>query len=145
MGVTRTSMTDVDFVEGILTVAALKGHRTFAVAETRFDQAMARAYDQLLRADELDDVDIEFQVRPHPIHGDSPVVRGAINAAVGDRRARRVNPTFRLVETTTLMVETQSAEQFLRRLPGGRALYEKLAEAFLSAYFEGTQASTVST
>lgn len=130
----RASMTDVDFVEGILTIAALEGHRQFSVADTRLDQAMAAAYELLVKSDEAEGLEIEFQVRPHPIHGDSPVVQGALNAAIGDRRAMRLNPTFRLVETTTLLVEPEASDQFLRRLPGGRKLYERLAERFLEAY-----------
>jgi hypothetical protein len=132
----RRSLTEVDFVEGILTVAALRHHRTFAVNGTRFDQAMAAAYRSLLDDPALPaDLEVEFQIRPHPIHGDSPVVRGAVNAAVGDRRARRVNPTFKMVEATTLIVEPDSSEQFLARLPGGSDLYEKLADRFLAAYY----------
>jgi hypothetical protein len=136
----RTSMTAVDFVEGILTVAATKGHRQFRVADTRFDGAMAEAY-QELRKDPPEDLRVEFQVRPHPIHGDSPVVRGAVNAAVGDRRARRLNPTFQMVETTTLCVEPTAADEFLRKLPGGSTLYGRLAERFLAAYYEDVPAS----
>jgi hypothetical protein len=136
----ETSMTAVDFVEGILTVAATKGHRQFRVTDTRFDRAMADAY-QELRRERPEKLRVEFQVRPHSIHGDSPVVRGAINAAVGDRRARRLNPTFQMVETTTLCVEPTSADAFLKKLPGGSDLYERLADRFLKSYYSDAPVS----
>lgn len=130
----KTSMNEVDFVEGILTVAALRGHLTFSVAESRLDRAMAVAYRRLqeLLADD-DMVEIEFEVQPDQIFGDSPTVRGAINVAVADRHTRRINPTFRLVETT-LVIEPEAADVFLRRLPGGPELYHELANTFLDSY-----------
>ena len=131
-------MTAVDFVEGILTVAATKGHRQFRVADARFDRAMAEAY-QELRKDHPDALRLEFQVRPHAIHGDSQVVRGAVNAAVGDRRARRLNPSFQMVETTKLCVEPTAADEFLQKLPGGAELYDRLADRFIAAYYEDAQ------
>ena len=132
------SMTAVDFVEGILTVAASRGHRQFRVADARFDEAMAEAYHEL-RADRPDDLQLEFQVRPHAIHGDSQVVRGAVNAAVGDHRARRLNPSFQMVELTTLCVEPTAADEFLAKLPGGSELYGRLADRFLAAYYGDAQ------
>lgn len=127
-------MTEVDFVEGILTVAAERKCSTFGIADTRFDEAMKAAYDRLTKIAAEYDLDIEFQVRPHPIHGDSTVLRGAVNAAVGDRRARRRNPTFRFVDVAKVHVDSDGADQFLRRLPGGRELYDQLTEAFLNSY-----------
>ena len=107
----------------------------FAV-ETRLDQAMAVAYRHLLARPDLDDeIDVEFEVRPDQHFGDSPTIRSAINVAVADRRTRRINPSFRLVDST-LVVEPDAADQFLRRLPGGSELYEELADTFLKAYGE---------
>ncbi len=131
---TTTSMTEVDFVEGILTVAAERECATFGIADTRFDEAMKDAYEQLIEIAADYDLDVEFQVRPHPIHGDSTVLRGAVNAAVGDRRARRRNPAFRFVDVAKVHVDSDGADQFLGRLPGGRPLYDRLAETFLSSY-----------
>ncbi len=133
--VKRSSMSAVDFVEGILTVAALKGHRRFIVANTRFDQAMAAAYRDLVARPSSSQLKIEFRIRPHSIHADSPVVRGAVNAAIGDRRARRLNPNFKMVETTTLEVEPEGGAQFLKRLPGGPTVYETVADTFLNTYY----------
>lgn len=132
MRVVQQSMNEVDFVEGILTVAAQRGHVSFSVAEPKLDRAMAAAYERLLeRAG--NDIELEFEVVPDHTFGDSPTIRSAVNVAVADRRTRRVNPTFRLVETT-LVVEPDAAEQFLRRLPGGPELYEDLATVFLKNY-----------
>lgn len=127
-------MNEVDFVEGILTVAARRGHPNFSVVGARLDRAMAAAYDRLIeRLGDDDSIEVEFEVLPDPRFGDSPAIRSAINVAVADRRTRRVNPTFRLVEST-LVVQPDSAEPFLKRLPGGSLLYEDLADVFLRSY-----------
>lgn len=132
----QSSMSDVDFVEGILTVAALRGYRRFEVADTRFDQAMAAAYHELVTTLRSPGLRIEFRIQPHSIHRDSPVLRGAVNAVVGDRRVRRLNPTFKMVETTTLEVQPNGATPFLKRLPGDEQMYERLADSFLAAYYD---------
>ena len=123
------TVTAVDFMTGILAGLALRGERVLDLSDTRFDRALASAYDELLESDQ--DLDVDFQVIPDRMHGDSTVAQDAITAAIESRLAGRVNPTFRRIRITA---DQEWANQLADTLPGGRDLYIQLTDKFLQAY-----------
>lgn len=126
------SMTADDFVTGIFAVLAVQGHRVLDGVDRLFDESMAEAYRFLV--DEYADasLDVDFQVNPDPLHGDSTVIQDALMVAIQSRVVARINPTFRRVR---IILPPERAQGLLNKnLPGGMSLYEKLAEKFLHHY-----------
>ena len=124
------SMTADDFMTGILAALALREHRVLDGVDRKFDESMAAAYRLLV--DEADEaIDVDFQIAPDPVHGDSTVVQESLSVAIQGRIASRLNPTFRNIRIT---VDSDRAHRLLDRLPGGDDLYSKLADAFLGNY-----------
>lgn len=126
-----STMTAVDFLTGILAGAALRGETALDLGDTQVDQALAAAYDELLEREEVEDLDIDFQIIPDRMHGDSTVVQDAITAAIQSRLAGRVNPRFQRVQIT---IDKSWAQTLTEELPGGRQLYIDLAATFLAEY-----------
>jgi hypothetical protein len=124
-------MTAVDFMTGILAGLALRGERVLDLNDTRVDEAFAAVYQEALdRADEKD-LDVDFQIIPDSIHGDSTVVQDAIREAVAARLVNRINPSFRRIRIT---IDPAWAEALTADLPGGGELYRNLAARFLLHY-----------
>jgi hypothetical protein len=126
------TMTSVDFMTGILAGLALRGVSVLDMRDPRFDQAMGRVYDEMLDLPEVAALDIDFQVIPDAMHGDSAVVQDAITAAIESRLARRVNPTFRRLQ---IVIDREWADVLTKDdLPGGQTLYLRLVDRFMEHY-----------
>jgi hypothetical protein len=125
-----STVTADDLMTGILAGLALRGERLIDIGDTRFDEAVAAAYDELVRT-AGEDLDIDFEVIPDPVHGDSAVVQDALTVAIESRLAGRVNPSFRRVRVTA---DDAWATILLSELPGGPELYGRLTLTFLQRY-----------
>ena len=125
------TMTADDFVTGLLAGLALRGWTELDVSDRRFDRALAAVYELLLSTIEASDLDVDFQISPDPIHGDSSVIQEALSVAVQGRVVGRINPTFRRLH---IKLGRERAIRLLGKLPGGASLYEKLTDSFLSQF-----------
>jgi len=124
-------LTADDFVTGLLAALACRGVRVISIRGEEFYQAMEHAYRALEAAAAERLVEPRFAVFLDPIHGDSPVVREAISTVVLRDLASLDNPEYQ--DLRLKMVEGQ-ADLLLNTLPGGSALYEHIAEAFVMWY-----------
>lgn len=125
------TMTAVDFMTGILAGLALRGERVLDLNDTRVDGALAEVYQEALdRADDLG-LDLDFQIIPDAVHGDSTVVQDAIREAIAARLVGRINPSFRRIRIT---IDPDWATTLTDELPGGAALYKDLAASFITRY-----------
>lgn len=120
---------------GILAGLAILDQRIIDIGDTRFDQAMADAYEVLVSHQNDYDLEIAFQIIPDKMHGDSIVVQDAITVAIESRLAGRVNPTFRRIQIT---IDRPWAESLISKLPGSPELYSSLAKCFLASYRGGS-------
>lgn len=132
-------MTSDDFVTGILAALAIQGRTVLDGVDRNFDESMAEAYRTLVADTSLDDLDIDFQISPDPIHGDSSVIQEALTVAVQGRVVARVNPTFRKIR---IVLRNDRAKRLLDRLPGGESLYGRLADEFWARYTSESLAGT---
>ena len=125
------TMTAVDFITGILAGLALRGERVLDLNDTRVDGAFAEVYQEALdRSDDLG-LDLDFQIIPDAVHGDSTVVQDAIREAIAARLVGRINPSFRRIRIT---IDADWAATLTDELPGGAALYKDLAARFIKSY-----------
>lgn len=118
-----------DFFTGLFAALAARRLETVGHTDERFFQAVARAFARLQAEAEARHLDVRFRVRLHPIHRDSEVIREGLSRAARARLVSLDNPSFKSVR---LCISPAEADHFLRRLPGGRELYEDLAESFVS-------------
>ncbi len=128
---TETTMTADDFVTGILAGLTLRGWSQVDVTNRRFDQVLTSLYEYLAsRAEELG-LDLDFQISPDPIHGDSAVIDEALSVAVQGRVVGRVNPSFRRLR---LYLSEDRARRLLDLLPGGPTLFSDLTDRFIQDF-----------
>jgi hypothetical protein len=123
------TMTADDFLTGLLSGLALRSWTELDVSDRRFDRALAAVYQTLLTISEASDLDIDFQISPDPIHGDSSVIQAALSVAVQGRVVGRINPSFRRLH---IKLDRERANRLIDRLPGGPSLYNRLTEEFLA-------------
>jgi hypothetical protein len=125
-----STVTVDDFMTGLLAGLALRGERLIDLADTRFDQAVAAAYEELLRRG-TPGLEIDFEIIPDAVHGDSTVAQDALTAAIESRLVARVNPTFRRVR---VVIDNPWAKTLMSELPGGAELYKDLTRAYMERY-----------
>jgi hypothetical protein len=125
------TMTADDLVTGVLAELALRDWGEIDVTDRRLDRAFAEVYERLVASADPSVLDIDFQISPDMFHGDSAVVHEAITVAIQGRVVSRVNPTFRRLR---INLSRERAERILSQLPGGRELYDRLAEDFISSF-----------
>lgn len=113
---------------GIVSVCALRGIRTLTLRGNDFFDAMEAAYTAVLPEAERRGVDLDFAIFLDPVYGDSPLVQEAVHMGVTRRLVSLDNPEY---QEMRIKFGHAEAELLLRRLPGGRQLYEGAASAFL--------------
>jgi hypothetical protein len=116
-----------DFFTGIFAAFAARGITSLKL-DDRFHRAMEVAFECLFA--KTNELDVRFRIRVHPIHGDSEVVHDGLRRGASSGMLSYIGPSYREARIT---VEEGLAEALLAALPGGRVLYEELAEAFLAA------------
>ena len=73
-------------------------------------------------------LEIDFEIIPDAVHGDSTVAQDALTAAIQSRLVARVNPTFRRVR---VVIDNPWAKTLMSELPGGAELYKDLTRAYM--------------
>lgn len=126
-----TMVTADAFFAGVIAGLSVKNRRSVSIATGRFDRAMQRAAERLQeRADEYG-LEVDFRIRPHPIHGTSSTVRECLSAAVQSDIISLDNPEY---QDLRIKVDADEADAMFKWLPGDRDLYMDLATEFLAAY-----------
>jgi hypothetical protein len=124
-----------DFFTGIFAALAIR-HRSRFRIDAPLYQGMQAAFD-LLRT-HADGLDIRFCLRLHPIYGDIELVRYSVADGVAAGVLRYLDPKFTEFEVA---MTTDFATTLLASLPGGRALYEMLADEFSATGTHGVESS----
>lgn len=133
-----TRMTADHFVVGLFKMLSERGISTLNVRTTRIDDALSAVFEQLrAKADDLD-MDLRFRVSQN-LHGESAAMREAFA-----RMALRDEISLDNPEYTDIRFKHQSLEHIdWESLPGGRDLFEALAEGFIEEYQSGHLHDTV--
>jgi len=126
---TRLHLTDI--VDGLVAVFALKGIRSISAADDRIDQSMQQIFPSIERLAEERGLEVLFRIHLHPLHGDSSAVQDALFSTTQMGFITWDSPGERDMR---IKITPESAEALLKQLPGGRRMYEVLAEAFLNCY-----------
>ena len=124
-------LTADDFVTGLLAALAERGVRVISIRGEEFYSAIEYAFTTLEAVAGDHRVEPRFAVFLDPLHGDSPVVREAVSSVVLRDLASLDNPEY---QDLRLKIVNDQAEMLLAALPGGAALYETLADAFVRCY-----------
>ncbi len=124
-------LTADDFFTGLFAALVLKGYKTISIRDERFDKSVALVFDDLQGLAEREHLDLRFRIRVHPIHGDSATVRHSISDAVQSGIISLDNPEYQDIR---LRLEPRVAETILDDIPGGRNLFDGLADQFVRRY-----------
>ncbi len=135
-------LTADEFMNGLFAALALHRRSTsldnpeypdvrISIRGDRFDTAVEAVFQRLTEEAASRKIDVRFRVRLHPIHRDSAVVRDAIYAAAQSSVVSLDNPEYQDIR---IRLDERQAEALLKRTPGGRDLFERLATEFLTLY-----------
>jgi hypothetical protein len=124
-------ITENDFFAGLLAVLAERGTETVSLRDRHFDAAMAAAADWLREQAPNLDVQVDFRMTLHPLHGVSPTLQSCISSAVQDDIVSLDNPEY---QDLRIKLNRDEAEKMLEWLPGDRSIYEGAADRFFEAY-----------
>jgi hypothetical protein len=126
-----TRMTADDFFAGLFAALAVRGLTTFSVRIDQFDPFIKRVFDGLSQRAAAEQINLRFRIKPHPVHRDSLTIQGALARAAQRDLISFDNPEYQDIH---IRLARDEAQRVLEGLPGGRQLYEELAEEFLEAY-----------
>ncbi len=121
----RDIVTADQFVAGIISVLALKDHKSFVLRDTQLDQMFQNAYKELAAKQEELNVTPNFTFFIDPFHGDSVSLRQTLLAAKEKKLIALNNPTFHTFE---IKLDDDRAHKYLGKGP--------LSEAFLTGIVE---------
>ena len=120
-----------DFFTGFFAALAAKTPAEVYRCDGNFDQAIAAAFNKFVATSRSSNFEVTFSIRPDPIYGTSAVVQEGVAGALRRSLISFFNPTFQRFK---LLPSPTEAQSILRFTPGGPALYEQLAEDFLTQY-----------
>jgi len=120
-----------DFFTGLFAALAAKRYSTISLRRDRLDRALDSVFKDLFEHAGEKDLDLRFRIRIHPTHQDSITVRNGIYNAVQRDLISLDNPEYQDIR---LRIQQDEAVAVLERLPGGRTLYDDLADSFLKQY-----------
>lgn len=121
-----------DFMTGFLAVLAGRGFKSVSIRST-FYEAIQKAYQEFDQVAAGAGCEVDFVVKNHPVHGDSPAVRRAITHAVQRDLISLDNPVYMDMR---LKIDPSYADHYLDSLPGDRSWYEAMTDTFLRTYAE---------
>ena len=130
-GAPMSAITENDFFAGMMAALKLRGWNTISLRGGRFDAAMASASERLRQMAEGLGFEMEFRIKPHPVHGSSATLRACISAAVQADIIGLQNPEYQDLQ---LKIDEGEAQRMFSWLPGGGDLYDALAQEFDRAY-----------
>lgn len=125
------------FFRGLFSALALKGVKVISIRGDRFDRALADVFETLMSVADDRAVDVRFRIRPHPVHGDSGLVRDSIATAAQLGLISLDNPEYQDIR---LRIDEDLARDLLQDVPGQGELYLTLAEEFLNNYYRSSTA-----
>ncbi len=124
-------LTADDFFTGLFAALALKGRKIISLRDERFDRTIGGIFDTLEGRATQEHLDVLFYIAVHPVHGDSPTVRHSISDAAQRGVISFDNPEYQNIR---LRLDPQGAATILDSIPGGRPLFEDLADEFIRRY-----------
>ncbi|HVE80912.1 MAG TPA: hypothetical protein VNA68_02100 [Candidatus Dormibacteraeota bacterium] len=124
-----TELGERSFVCGLLCGIRLRGVTRMSYTDQWFSECAHAAFKKLKKAARAEAIEINFNIRPHFIHGDSQVaIRGIhANQAIAPFEA----PYF---DGFNLTISESDAHRLLEELPGSLEMWEKVTQAFLETY-----------
>ena len=131
-----SAISENDFFAGMMAALKIEGFDTISLRGGRFDAAMARAAERLQNVAPERGYEMEFRIKPHPIHGSSATLRACVSAAVQADIVGLLNPEYQDLQ---LKIDDGEAHRMLQWLPGSEDLYLELAKEFDRAYFVESQ------
>ncbi len=121
--------TATDMLSGLVRVLSDRGYSSFVVKGDRLDAAFEAAYRRLTEVAGKFNLDVRFQIARDDF-GESQILRMALNGAAQRDLVSFDNPEFQDMRLDRTKVSAVRME----RIPGGRALFEDLADVFLDEY-----------
>ena len=133
-----TKLSSEDFLVGLFATLARRNWGTLSIGDSRFDRASAEAYKQLAKLANERGVELRFVVTPHPVYGDSTVLRDAM-ARVGQWDLISFdNPQYR---TVRFKMTPARAARIMERFGLDQELFDVVTDRFESAYQGGSGAT----
>lgn len=120
-----------DFFTGFFAALAILTPHEIYRCDTKFDQALAAAFEKFVAHSNDSGFEVTFSIRPHAVYGDSSLVQEGIAGAIRRALISLFNPTFQRFK---LLPDAEEAQEILGFVPGGNHLYEILATNFLEEY-----------
>jgi hypothetical protein len=126
----RTKISDDDFFLGLLhSLRLYSGQTAFGYSDRLWSSCCYAAYQLLEQEAPAAGIEIGFYLRLHPIHGDSQVAINGLQTHQG--MAPLEAPRF---DGFNLRIWESDARRELAAKPGSEELWQRVAEAFMSAY-----------
>jgi len=114
-----------DFFTGLFAALAMQGFITLSARTDDLDPAIKQVFDNLRRRATAEELNLRFRIKPHPLHKDSLTIQSALV-----RAAQRDLICFGN-QNIHIKLSRAEAVRVLECLPGGRRLYESLADEFV--------------
>jgi hypothetical protein len=128
---TSKTISTGDFFTGFFSALAARDEKEQLRCGDRFDEAMEEAFNSFAEKCKKEGIETSFLIMRDPLHGDSSVVKEGLAAAIRRDLISLDNPSFQKI---SLKINGEVANALLDGLPGGKALYEQLADEFLIRY-----------
>lgn len=123
-----TRITIDQMFDGLLAELTRLGVSTLSLRTDKLDEAIEWTFQRLEQEARRYELDIRFRIS-RDLHGESTAVREAIARAAQRNRISLDNPEYQ-----DLRIKRSAANIDTETLPGGAALYQLLARAFLESY-----------
>jgi len=119
-----------DFMTGLLAALAGRGLKAVSIRDI-FYKSIEKAFQQFESEATAGGFEVDFVVKAHPVHGDSPTVRMAITHAVQRDLVSLDNPVYLDMR---LKIGRSFADDYLQSLPGSPDWYIDAASTFLTEF-----------
>lgn len=124
-------MTADEFLSGLIAEWTCEGRRAIPIRDEQFDGAVLAAYESLVGQAPGLEIETRFRIVPHPLHGDSEVLREAVHGAARRGLVSLDNPDFQVMRSKLTLEE---ADYILSRVAGGASLFADLSRAFWESF-----------
>ena len=125
-----------DFMTGFLASLAQRGIKTVSIRDT-FYEALADAFPEFQEEARRQGYEVDFVVKAHPVHRDSPTVRMGISQAVQRDLISLDNPVYLDMR---VRISPEYADDYLETLPGQPQMYLNVTDRFLKEFRDRTGA-----
>lgn len=126
-----TRMTIDDLFSGLFASLAQRGFLTFSIRTDQVDTAMEKVFRDLQEQASAHEVDLRFHLVRDPLHGESDDVREALTALAQRDLISIDNPEYQDIRLKqSVLTQTIDPDS----IPGGSALFDRLASIFIDSY-----------